>query len=277
MLVVVVPSSIRNWVERKAIRNSWGRWLIDVSFTKSGSQQRTLRDSSSVGKVHNNTWSTIGNNGKLETSNKSKVAYEFDELNSMLKSKLVFLLGRELRGNQPSQSILKEQKLYGDLLVEDFVDSYQNLTLKSCFMLKYIRDKCRGAKFVAKIDDDIFLHVPNLHNTLLDKTSPDELLMGSLFCNSSPVKNPMDKWYCPNHMFTGDTYPNYLSGTGYVVSGNLMSPLLEAALVTPLFHMEDIYVTGILAAKIGVHPTDDVGFSERTRGINPCLFQVSAF
>lgn len=39
-------------------------------------------------------------------------------------------------------------------------------------------------------------------------------------------------------------YPNYLSGTAYVMSKSTALTLYEASLQTPIFHMEDIYLTG---------------------------------
>ena len=249
-LVVVVSSSIPNWAQRNAIRESWGLWLGIPDFTL--------------------------NNGQLVISDNLENTSAFVQLNSTLRFKIVFLLGRELQSNQPNINIMKEFYVNGDLLVEDFVDSYQNETLKSGFILKYIRDKCPGAKYVAKMDDDLFLHVPSLQNQLLhDKSLPDELVMGHLSCNSRPIRDPTNKRYCPDHMFRGDIYPNYVSGSGYVISGNLISRLLAAALVTPLFHLEDIYMTGILTAMIGVRPTAGTGFSPEDRDVNPCLCQVS--
>ena len=48
--------------------------------------------------------------------------------------------------------------------------------------------------------------------------------------------------------------------------------LYEASIDTPIFHMEDIYVTGILAQKSGIRPQDNVGFSYLKRRATPCLY-----
>lgn len=50
--------------------------------------------------------------------------------------------------------------------------------------------------------------------------------------------------YSPNYMYDKDTYPNYLSGTGYVMSVDVALRLYNASLRIPLFHLEDVFVTG---------------------------------
>merc|ERR1711894_436752 len=76
-----------------------------------------------------------------------------------------------------------------------------------------------------------------------------------------PIRDPYNKWYSPHYMYDKKRYPNYLSGTGYVMSKSTALTLYEASIDTPIFHMEDIYVTGILAQKSGIRPQDNVGFS----------------
>lgn len=50
--------------------------------------------------------------------------------------------------------------------------------------------------------------------------------------------------YSPNYMYDKETYPNYLSGTGYVMSIDVALRIYNVSLKTPLFHLEDVYVTG---------------------------------
>lgn len=45
-------------------------------------------------------------------------------------------------------------------------------------------------------------------------------------------------------MYSGNTYPNYLSGTAYVMSIDVAQRLYNVSLTTPIFHLEDVYLTG---------------------------------
>lgn len=46
-------------------------------------------------------------------------------------------------------------------------------------------------------------------------------------------------------MYSGDFYPNYLSGTAYLMSVEVAKLLYNASIKIPLFHLEDVYITGI--------------------------------
>lgn len=56
-------------------------------------------------------------------------------------------------------------------------------------------------------------------------------------------------------MYNGEFYPNYLSGTAYLMSEAAVRKLYEASLSTPLFHLEDVHVTGFVADKIKLRRT----------------------
>lgn len=134
-----------------------------------------------------------------------------------------------------------------------------------CFILISI-----SVKFVMKCDDDTFVNIPNLLHVLLGGTIPvydatlraydqrsvlarnsanrlrttDNLLLGARFCQAKPVGNISSKWYAPTYMFEDKVYPNYLSGSGYVMSMDAAAKLYNATLSIPLFHLEDVYLTG---------------------------------
>ena len=48
--------------------------------------------------------------------------------------------------------MLAEADTNNDLVIEDFQDTYLNLTLKSTFMLKWLARRCSHAKFVMKVE-----------------------------------------------------------------------------------------------------------------------------
>jgi hypothetical protein len=210
----------------------------------------------------------------------------------------VFLLGKPettpdydgFNSNLEIQNrILNESLEFGDIIQEDFVDSYNNLTLKSVFLLKWVTNNCidkgklkKGSsdstdnnffflsvKFLVKCDDDTFLNIPNLLHVLTGGTIPiynstiafyDKLsinnkvkrnrlqtknvLTGFLFCGVKPVSDPANKWYSPIYMYNEEFYPNYLSGTAYLMSIDVVEKLYKASLKTPLFHLEDVFITG---------------------------------
>ena len=73
-------------------------------------------------------------------------------------------------------------------------------------------------------------------------------------------------------MYSGRVYPNYLSGTGYVMSVDVAEKLYKAALQTPIFHLEDVYITGICAKKARVRPHNNSLFTYQKLNYDLCLF-----
>lgn len=127
-----------------------------------------------------------------------------------------------------------------------------------------------------KCDDDSFVNVPNLIHVLLGGTLPvlkstisfyDKisvnaknsknrlaenkfLLMGYKFCSAKPISDVTSKWYSPKYLYSGDFFPDYLSGTAYVMSFEAAQRLYKGSLSTPIFHLEDVYLTGFVADRI---------------------------
>ena len=123
-----------------------------------------------------------------------------------------------------------------------------------------------------KTDDDMYINLVKLWELVQANKKP-KLLMGSLICNAVPIKDPYNKWYVPKYMFAERRYPNYLSGTAYLMSRQALAALYQASLDSPLFHLEDIYITGLLARKAGIRAQDHIGFSYTRRKLNSCLFR----
>ncbi|XP_076043025.1 beta-1,3-galactosyltransferase 1-like isoform X2 [Oratosquilla oratoria] len=187
-------------------------------------------------------------------------------------SQLMFLLGQP-RDKSYIQRVVEENHMHKDIIMEGFIDSYTNLTLKSVFMLKWVQQRCQTTRFIMKVDDDMFVNVPNLMTVLMEQKPSDEVMLGALICGARPIYDKKSKWYTPRYLFNDAKYPNYLSGTGYVYSGNLVQSLLHAACETPFFHLEDVYLTGMCAKALGVRLKDNIGFSYHKHKANPCIYK----
>ncbi|XP_048523388.1 beta-1,3-galactosyltransferase 1 isoform X2 [Dendroctonus ponderosae] len=187
---------------------------------------------------------------------------------------LYFLLG-QTTDIDIQKNITEEYLLNNDIVQESFYDTYNNLTLKSAMMLKLFTLKCQSkAKYLLKIDDDIYLNLPKLIDDLMTRNQTDNLLMGSAICGSRPIRSSGDKWYAgPSYLFPYDIYPSYISGTSYCMSGDVAEKILNTALNTPIFHLEDVYLTGICAKKIGLNITHNGRFTFHYLKQNFCLYK----
>lgn len=158
------------------------------------------------------------------------------------------------------RNLTKELRDHKDVIQVDFLDTYRNLSSKSVTILHIARTFCRDASFMMKIDTDVFLNVDLLMDHLYN-TSQTKTMIGYLQAEKRPMRAPGHKWHVSRLEFSSPIYPNYLSGTGYVMSMDL-PPLLYAAslLVDKVFPMEDVFVTGFLAERAQVVRSSHEGF-----------------
>ena len=79
---------------------------------------------------------------------------------------------------------------------------------------------CDNVPYVLKTDDDVFVNVRNLLKFVMENRKPI-LLVGTLQCGAVPIRDPHNKWYAPKYMIRAAVYPNYLSGTAYLMSRSM--------------------------------------------------------
>lgn len=183
-----------------------------------------------------------------------------------------FLLG-ETSNSSLQAKIMEEAALHVDIIQEDFVDSYQNLTLKSVMLLKWTTTFCPNVHFILKTDDDMFINIPNLLTTLVKLPHRSSVMYGVLFRKAKPNRNVNAKWFVPKTQFEGDVFPDYLSGTGYVMSRDVVPKLLEVSYNLPFLVMEDVFITGLCASQAGIKRVGVKGFAHWHRPPTGCSFR----
>ena len=185
--------------------------------------------------------------------------------------RLIFILGKTNNDTLQKQ-IAKESKTYQDIVQEDFIDSYRNLSIKSVAMLKWVFEYCKEAKYLLKADDDMYINVDFLIS-ILKLRSPNNAVVGKLIHGARPIKNPNSKWYTPPEMYGEEVYPDYCSGTAYVVSADIVSKLFNASKNRTLFWLEDIFITGICRTAIKADIMNDWGFTYDKLRVDGCTFR----
>ncbi|KAK9732004.1 Galactosyltransferase [Popillia japonica] len=191
--------------------------------------------------------------------------------NSNFSIQHYFLLG-QVSNITVQEQIEQEFLERNDVIQEYFVDSYNNLTIKSLMMLKLVKSHCLDTvKYVMKTDDDVYVNIALL-TQYLRVNGTKNLLVGYLMRGATPVRDRKSKWNAPYYLYKGHKYPPYLSGTGYVMSIDIVPKLYEASFHTSIFYLEDVYITGMLSQTIKLKPRDHMGFTYRKRDFSPCTY-----
>ncbi|KAM7296828.1 beta-1,3-galactosyltransferase 1 isoform X1 [Ixodes scapularis] len=175
-------------------------------------------------------------------------------------TKVLFLLGRSSKDTE----IKAESQVHNDIIQGDFVDSYDNLTLKSVMMLQWTQSFCPSVDHVMKTDDDVYVNLDNLLPHLARSMGDRRRwIQGCIKRHvGAPVKfvdgkavGPVDERTLPK------AHPDFVAGAGYVISGDLVPDLLAASANVRWMPVEDVFVTAKCAALAHVEPETDDRFS----------------
>lgn len=218
-LLIVVCSSSVNFEIRQSIRETWGNV---TEFNYSLFSKIHAKFKGNYLDINYKDWRNYTilpqsneQNSSIMKNNNSSVSNELAKKSSFTV-RVLFLIGQTM-DNDTQIRITNESEEYGDIIQESFLDSYNNLTVKTIMMLKWMNINCIDkVKYLMKCDDDTFVNVPNLLHVLLGGTVPvynatvqeydqltvkvnssinrltqqhENLLLGSRFCNSKPIAN----------------------------------------------------------------------------------------
>lgn len=193
---------------------------------------------------------------------------------------VIFVLG-EFDDYEVQSKLEEESAEHGDILQETFQDSYNNLTIKSIFILKYYVGAADnlGNKFLLKTDDDSFVHLEALWDLAKSRMAKkSNNLIGYLQLGlkkhhylplaHKPTRSNLKrkawlKWLIPTYMYNKRFFPQFLSGSGYLVTQTGAECLLLKSKTIPIVHLEDVYITGLCASSCHLRREHDKGFKAR--------------
>ncbi|XP_044757364.1 UDP-GalNAc:beta-1,3-N-acetylgalactosaminyltransferase 1-like isoform X2 [Coccinella septempunctata] len=164
---------------------------------------------------------------------------------------IAFLLGYT-HNKSIEESLLMEQTIYGDLIRASFIDTYDNMTLKTITMLHWANKFCSNAKFLLKADDDTFININRLMLYMGYIPEGKDALYGHLLEDQPPCRDVSSKYYLSFEQYEYEILPTFLSGSSYLLPMHVTEKLLLNAQRRPLFKLEDIFLSGFIAGDLGI-------------------------
>ena len=190
--------------------------------------------------------------------------------------------------------IRNESVHHKDILQEPFIDSYNNLTLKSVYLLKHFVHQRTRMSFLLKVDDDSFVNILGLHQMLRNLKQKNNLLGKGLIgfvqkglksnhwlptvhrpTTKSLQNEELQKWIVPRYMYRKRLFPQFLAGAGYLVARKDAQCLLNTSQIVSIIHLEDVYITGLCALKCNIRRIHHQGFKARRDAILETIISQS--
>lgn len=176
------------------------------------------------------------------------------------KIRYAFVLGTS-PNNRLQTALETENSIHNDIIQQNFLDSYRNLTLKTVTALKWASDYCGHAEFLMKTDDDVFVNTEALLATLSQhKSQLQESVGGYCWSKEKPNRQRDSKWYISYKMYPKKYFPGFCSGTGYVTSIRVAKKLFDVSKNVPLLPLEDVYI-GLCLRALRMSVTTIKGFN----------------
>ncbi|XP_053385801.1 beta-1,3-galactosyltransferase 5-like [Mercenaria mercenaria] len=163
----------------------------------------------------------------------------------------LYVIGTNDNGTT-EKSVFFENMKYRDILQVDIADTYYNLTDKMLHALKWIDLYCKHVTYILKADEDVFVNIGILVEQL-KRYIPSE--KGSIYGHIFDTPNHLGvlrdgRWAVTHEEYPLENYPPYAQGTSYTMSKNLVRKIIHSAQNFPYLHIEDVFITGIVAGKI---------------------------
>ena len=166
--------------------------------------------------------------------------------------RIVFLLGLTKK-EEVQTKIEEENKIHGDLVQGIFLDTYHNLTHKGVMGLRWVTENCRQARFVVKVDDDVFVDTLKLIGNVLAKNiNASRQILGRVDKKNTSKIMRSGKWKVEeNEFFNLTRYPfSFCKGFIVILTNDIIEQLYETSKITPFFWIDDVYLFGILPDRV---------------------------
>jgi len=140
------------------------------------------------------------------------------------RADLRFFAAGAHEGQSPTADIQGES----DLTVLPEVDSYHALTNKTVHLLQWAL-KHTEARYIVKVDDDVFLRAQAILDELDTPAFAPPLFWGRVSRNAKPERKTKNKYFVSELQYNFSHYPNFIAGNAYVMSRDVAERLTALA------------------------------------------------
>ncbi|VDN20734.1 unnamed protein product [Gongylonema pulchrum] len=173
-------------------------------------------------------------------------------------TKVIFAVGKS-NNSDTNYFLEKEAEQYGDLLQQDFMDTYENLTLKAVMWIRFVHEFCPKVPYILKMDDDVMINYFGLVQILQNRSHPNSKIpfrsktMACIVRKNYPAVRENTKWKVPKEEYSDDFYPPFCNGWYYLWTGDLIKLVLRTLPYCTYYRMDDVHITGHMAKRVQAH------------------------
>ena len=134
--------------------------------------------------------------------------------NKILSSdfRLIFTIGLS-EDEIINKKVKKEYENYRDIVqIDNFIDSYYNMTFKIMKSFKWISKYCSNAKYILRLNDDVIVNTFSLVEHF--KSIPHKMnhIYGNAFYETSPIRIKDHKFFISEREYSKSKYDDYVDG-----------------------------------------------------------------
>lgn len=185
----------------------------------------------------------------------------------------LFALGKP-SAETMQREINEESQKYSDVIEGSFLDSSRNQTWKTVMSMEWTVTFCSHARFILLTEEEVFVSLPSLVEYLLSlRTHLEDIYTGRVIHQGVPDRDPQSPGFVPLSQYPDEYYPDYCSGTAFVISQDVARKVFIASKEVPVSVPPDVFV-GICAKNAGIIPLHSSRFSgKRHIRYNRCCYK----
>ena len=154
-------------------------------------------------------------------------------------------------------NIHREHQRHKDLVAGDFQNSCRNSTLKTLTALKWATTQCSSAKYIMKTEEDVYLNLPVVLNTILDHEQVLETSVIGHCLKDARQTRFMERYRITIPDKTSQVNTSYCTGPGYIMTQQIAREIYTKSNKIPKIYPEDIYI-GMCIQQLPTHFTHNV-------------------